>query len=84
MGCSNVRLTIQSTSGETEKIVNQTIDAGQWNSVGIYTGRSASIRLLAPGGCTTVSDAIRFVFRDPDYIADTDPPKPPTGVDVNK
>lgn len=87
MGCSKVRLTIQSTSGETEKIVNQTSDAGQWNSVGIYTfdkGRSSSIRLSAPGGCTTVSDAIRFVFRDPDYIADTDPPKPPTGVDVNK
>ena len=86
-GCSNVKVSIQSASGVTEKIVNQKISAGRWNSLGTYTfgkGNSGSVQLSALGGCTTVSDAMRFVYRDSNYIADTTPPEPPKGVKVNR
>lgn len=85
-GCANVKITINSASGVTQKIINQKINAGRWNSLGVYDfnkGNSGSVVLSAPGSCTTISDAVRFVYRDSDYTTDTTPPIPPRGVKVS-
>ena len=41
--------------------VNQTINAGQWNSIGSYQfASSAGVGIWSPGGCETKADAVKF------------------------
>lgn len=83
-GCSEVKVTINSANGTTSKFVDQTVNAGRWNSLGTYffnKGNSGFVVITGQGGCTTASDAIRFVYLSSD-VADSTPPDPPRGVRV--
>lgn len=85
-GCSNVKITINHTGGTTIKFVDQTVNAGRWNSLGTYTfgkGNSGTVVINAQGGCTTASDAIRFVLGNVE-ITDNTPPAAPRGVRVGR
>jgi hypothetical protein len=64
-GCTDVGFNIHHAAGSTSQSINQRVNTGQWNSVGLYEFKSnfpAEVTLSAPGGCTTASDAIRFVW----------------------
>jgi hypothetical protein len=72
-GCTDVGVNIQYSSGSASQFINQQINTGQWNSVGVYEFSDAffaEVTLTAPGGCTTASDAIRFVWA-PNQVAST-------------
>ncbi len=85
--CDNVKLVITSAEGTGEKTVDQSVNSGQWNSLGVYNfdkGSAGNVVLKAPDGCTTCSDAIRFVYHDPNVqTADRTPPNPPRNIKVN-
>ncbi|TDI91496.1 MAG: hypothetical protein E2O76_18070 [Caldithrix sp.] len=84
--CSNVKLSVVSADGTTEKTIDQSVNYGKWNSLGVYnfnTGTSGHVVLKAPGGCTASSDAIQFVSYDPNsQVVDTHPPDRPRGIKV--
>ncbi len=83
--CSNVPLTISHAGGQTSLKVDQSVNSARWNSIGSYTfNGSASVELRGQGGCTTASDAIRFVYKDSSTVADSKAPDSPKGVKVEQ
>jgi hypothetical protein len=67
--CASVSVAINHAAGTANRTVDQTVkepDGSQrWRSLGVYTfnaGTSGTVVLTAPGGCTAVSDAIRFAW----------------------
>lgn len=64
---TNVVHTIHHSKGSTTKIVNQSSNPGQWNSLGTYTfmeGTEGSVTISAEEANGTVAaDAIKFVYR---------------------
>ena len=70
---------------DTTVYVNQTINFGQWNSLGSYwlgAGSSSKVEINNNTNGIVISDAIRFVFKGSDGSYDTTPPAPPEGVQV--
>lgn len=83
-GCAQVPITIHSANGSSTKVIDQTKNYARWNNLGTYffdRGTSGFVVLKGQGGCTTASDAIRFVYGNSD-LADVTPPAPPKGVKV--
>lgn len=83
---SNAQHVITHSGGQKTVNVDQTSNMGRWNSLGVYyfdEGTSGSVQIRASGANNHVmADAIKFVFRDGDDLADTTPPDPPTNVRV--
>jgi hypothetical protein len=49
----------------TSTSIDQSRRGGQWNSLGIFDiqdGETSFVKLTSPGGCTTVADAMNFVY----------------------
>ena len=65
--------TIEHGDGTTKVLVDQTINSGQWNSLGVFrfeTGKSGAVILTAEKSSGTVlADAIKFV-----YVEEGEPP----------
>ena len=84
--CNNVKLSVTYAGGTTEKTIDQSVNYGKWNSLGVFnfsTGTSGRVILKAPGGCTAASDAIQFVSYDPNsQVVDTQAPGKPRGIKV--
>jgi len=65
-GCTNMSVNIYYSGNSTTKLINQTVGAGKWNSLGTYNFDATSnerVVMTAGSGCTTVSDAFRWVYR---------------------
>lgn len=80
--CSDVELVITSSDGTVTKTVNQSVNYGRWNVLGVYkfnAGSTGKVVLKAKGGCITASDAIRFKLIDPNADPTDFPPNAPTG-----
>ena len=61
--CSQASLTI---NGQSQPSINQTINIGQWNSLGVFnlsSGTGNTVELDHPGGCTLIADAVVFVYQ---------------------
>lgn len=83
---SNAKYIITHVGDKTTKIVNQQVNTGQWNSLGVYTfakGTSQHITISSAGANGPVmADAIKLVFRDGNSKSDTSAPAPPQKVRV--
>jgi len=69
---SSINVSINHTGGPTSVVINQKVNAGQWNSLGEYTfGTSGSVTITAAYGSTvsTCADAVWF-----EYISGDPPP----------
>mgnify|MGYP001097244103 CR=1 FL=1 len=59
---AEVPVTVRHASGERTVWVNQLVDGGRWNSVGIFDlAASGTVRIRSPGGGTVCADAVSFV-----------------------
>ena len=59
--CSQVDVSV---NGQSQPAINQTINFGQWNSLGVFnlpSGTGNPVVITSPGGCTATADA--FMFR---------------------
>jgi hypothetical protein len=85
---SNAAYIINHADGSTTKIVNQQINEGQWNSLGVYTfkrGASGNVTISSTGANGSVmADAVKFVFRDGNASRDTVAPASPKNVKVQQ
>jgi hypothetical protein len=83
---TNVPYTIIYGSGQkTPGTINQSVNYGQWNTLGTYhfnKGTSDKIEISNKTDGVVLSDAIRFVFVGTNPSADTTPPSPPKGVKI--
>ena len=64
---TNVGIEVNATAGTTDLTVNQQVNGGQWNSLGIYYfNGSGSVRVTAANGATvsTCADAVWFRYLD--------------------
>lgn len=78
-GASNVPFTITHGGGQTQGTVNQTVNNGQWNSLGVFhfnVGTSGKVVITNKANGHVVADAIKFVYRGQEAL-DTVPPNPP-------
>jgi len=69
---SSINVSINHTGGPTQVVINQSVNAGQWNSLGEYAfGTSGSVTITAANGSSvsTCADAVWF-----EYISG-DPPQ---------
>lgn len=83
---SNAKMTIKHASGETSKEINQKLNGGQWNRVGIYrfnAGTSGFVQISNEANGIVIADAIKFVYQDSNQIVDRTAPDPPKGVRVS-
>lgn len=58
---------ISHAGGQTEILVNQRINGGKWNSLGVFefeNNGTVTINDEAPSGSIVIADAVRFVNRD--------------------
>jgi hypothetical protein len=68
--CNAVQAAINHAGGTAVQTVDQTVKEAdgtqRWRSLGIYSfnaGTTGTVVLTSPGGCTAISDAIRFAWR---------------------
>ncbi len=62
---TNIAVQVNSADGPTMVYINQQLNAGQWNSLGVYNfGTSGSVRITAAYGSTvsTCADAVKFSY----------------------
>ena len=79
---SNINVSINHTGGPTLVVINQRVNAGQWNNLGQYSfGTSGSVTITAANGSSvsTCADAVWFEFitggsPPPEVIIDNDGP----------
>ncbi len=67
-------------------IVNQRINGGKWNSLGIYhltRGSNNYIMVINNAHAMVVADAVKLVFKEPGSNVDDTPPLPPKNVRIN-
>jgi hypothetical protein len=83
---SSVTHTISHANGSIQKMVNQSTNAGQWSSLGVYqfnSGSAQGVTISAQSANGVVlADAVKFVYRGSDPRSDNTPPSPPRGVKV--
>ena len=83
----SVPYTITFGSGQAvTKIVDQSKNQGQWNSLGTFsfpTGRTGKLVISNRASGLVVADAILFVYRGNDGNLDVTAPAPPTGIKVS-
>lgn len=82
---TNAPYTIHHTGKDTTVIINQTINGGQWNSLGTYylsAGNANFIELSNLANGVVVADAIRFIYCGGSQQADLIPPNPPQNVQI--
>lgn len=84
---TNVPYTIRHANGQKTILVDQSQNAGRWNSLGIFPfrpGVSQYVRLDNRANGPVIADAIRLVFRDgsASNSGDQDAPSPPKGVSI--
>jgi hypothetical protein len=82
-----VPVKITHAGGDTTVTVNQAVNRGKWNSLGVYSftkGKTGRVEISNQSPQIVLSDAVSFVFRGA-TIADWDfsAPVPPQGVRVN-
>lgn len=78
-----VRHVIKHAGGESAVIVNQRINYGKWNSLGIFqfnAGNDNQVRIINDAGGQTIADAVKFVYKDSQ--ADITPPAAPKNVRI--
>ena len=67
-------------------IINQSINAGQWNKVGyVYlpAGKNGFLRITNKANGSVIADAVRFHYMGDNAIPDTTPPDTPKNVRVD-
>lgn len=72
---------------DTTFTINQTVNFGQWNSLGTYqfdVGTNGKVELINNTNGIAISDAIKFVYKGSSGIVDTVPPNAPQGVSVQR
>ncbi|MCH8956005.1 hypothetical protein IIA28_11925 [candidate division KSB1 bacterium] len=77
---------IRSADGETSVSVDQSVNGGRWNRLGVFTfqaGQSGFVEVTNKANGLVIADALKFVYRDSDFVADSSPPNPPKGVKVD-
>ncbi len=82
---TNVPVTIRHGNGTTTTTINQSVNFGQWNSLGVYdfpTGTTSYVQFNNNANGPVIADAIKFVYRGVPGEMDVDPPAAPQGVDV--
>ena len=70
---------------DTTVTINQTVNFGQWNSLGLFyfeEGTTGRVEISNNTNGIVMSDAIQFVFSSSPEGFDTIPPAPPEGVEV--
>ncbi|MBN1638051.1 MAG: hypothetical protein JW866_03735, partial [Ignavibacteriales bacterium] len=61
----NVRFEIFSVNGAITKVVNQRINGGKWNSLGIYSlAKGEDTRVIMSGSGLVIADAIKLVYKE--------------------
>lgn len=65
--CGSVPTQITVNGGSaTSTTIDQSRGGGRWNSLGVFdlqSGETSVVKLTSPGGCTTIADAVKFVFQ---------------------
>ena len=67
--------------------IDQSRNSGKWNSLGTVTlpkGTSSSLKLISPGGCTAIADAVKFVYKDGAQSLTPTPTPPEVRGDLDK
>ena len=85
---ANATYIINHAGGRTTKTINQRVNTGQWNSLGVYTfgkGASHNVTISSTGANGSImADAVKFVFRNGDSKRDTTAPAPPQNVRIKQ
>lgn len=83
---SNVKHIVRHSGGETIRFVDQNVNVGQWNSLGIFyfnKGTTGSVIISSTGSNGVVmADAIKFTFKGVELTSDTKSPNPPQNIKV--
>jgi hypothetical protein len=81
----DARYTVKAGDKVTSITVNQTMNGGRWNRLGVFWFRAGDENYVevrsVPSG-TVVADAVKFVYRGTGDFRDTEAPAPPKGVRI--
>jgi hypothetical protein len=84
---SAVPVRISCAGKDTSLAVNQSVNFGKWNSLGVYPfvkGKTGFVEISNQTNGIVISDAIRFMYHGSQGNLDTTPPLPPQNVRVQK
>ncbi len=83
---SNVSHEIKYATDSTTIQVNQRINFGKWNSLGVYhfaTGPNSYVAIKSAGANgIVIADAIKFVYKSDNQSNDSTPPAPPQNIKI--
>lgn len=82
---TNMPVTIKHAGGTTTMTVDQSVDYGQWNSLGIFdltTGTSSYVEYSNNANGPVIADAVKFVYKGVSGEMDLEPPASPQGVEA--